>query len=220
MPAFAPVTIAGLAQLSGVDADVIRVYLALGLVPQPRRGTGRGGDLGFHREHVDRLRFIARAFALGFSLDAIRRLLGTDGGHRTCGDVYLVTQRTLATSRELGVVPSPTLESLAAACPQQGGPGDCPILAELGRPPASTPTLADPQPMLTFDPSKPALLHEMLNDEVMAWDPRCARDWRRTADQHPEGVHWNGFFFDAWGTECLPREARQGLRVVEGALRA
>jgi hypothetical protein len=78
------------------------------------------------------------------------------------------------------------------------------------------PTLANPQPMLTFDPSKAALLHEKINDEVMVWNPECARDWRRTADQHPDGVRWNGFVFDAWSIECLPREARQGLRPVNG----
>lgn len=134
MPAFAPVTIAGLSKLSGVDVDVIRVYLSLGLVPQPRRRGGRTGGVAFHREHLDRLRFITRGLALGFSLDAIGRLLGTDGSYRTCGDVYLVAQRTLAALRALEIAPSPTLEGLAAACPQRGGPADCPILAELRRP--------------------------------------------------------------------------------------
>jgi hypothetical protein len=44
--------------------------------------------------------------------------------------------------------------------------------------------LRDPRPMSSFDPSKSALLHESLNDRVMAWDPECADDWR-PASPHP-----------------------------------
>ena len=134
MPAFAPVTIAGLSQISGVDVQVIREYVRTGLVPEPRRRRGRSGDKAFHREHLDRLRFISRALALGFSLETIRELLGIDGGYRTCGDAYRLTLRTLAEIRALGVEPSPVLLELVDACPRRGGPGDCVILAELQRP--------------------------------------------------------------------------------------
>lgn len=134
MPAFAPVTIVGLSQLSGVDVQVIREYVAAGLVPAPRRRRGRADDSAFHREHLDRLRFITRALALGFSLEAIRELLGVDGGYRTCGDAYRLAQRTLAEMRALGVEPPSALQELVAACPQRGGPADCAILTELRRP--------------------------------------------------------------------------------------
>jgi len=70
------------------------------------------------------------------------------------------------------------------------------------------PTIADPQPISTFDPSRAALLHETLNDQAMAWDPERADDWRRTADPHEEGVHWDGYIFDAWGTEIVPAGAK------------
>ena len=120
--------------MSGLDVGLIRNYLALGLVPPPRRRRGRPGGLAFHREHLDRLRFIARALALGFPVDAIGELLGLDGSYRTCGDVYLVTQRALAAMRASEAAPSSALEDLAAACPQRGGPADCPRLAELRRP--------------------------------------------------------------------------------------
>jgi DNA-binding transcriptional MerR regulator len=93
MPAFAPVTIAGLSKSFGVDVDVIRDYLARGLVPPPRRRRGRSVGLAFHREHLDRLQFITKGIALGFSLDAIGELLGIDGSYRTCGDVYGMAQR-------------------------------------------------------------------------------------------------------------------------------
>lgn len=134
MPAFAPVTIAGLSKLSGIDVKVVREYIAAGLVPEPRRRPGRSGDKAFHREHLDRLRFITRAIALGFSLEAIRELLGVDGGYRTCGDVYRVAQRTLAEIRAHGMEPPSALQDLLAACAKRGGPADCVILTELRRP--------------------------------------------------------------------------------------
>jgi DNA-binding transcriptional MerR regulator len=121
MPAFAPVTIAGLSKASGIDADVISDYLARGPVPPPRRRRGRSVGFAFHREHLDRLRFITRGLALGFSLDAIGELLGIDGSYRTCGDVYGMAQRTLAATRTSEIAPSSTLEALAAACPRRGG---------------------------------------------------------------------------------------------------
>ena len=55
--------------------------------------------------------------------------------------------------------------------------------------------------MGSFDPSKAAYLHESLNDYVIVWTPACAADWLKTAVPHDEGVHWNGYIFDAWGTE-------------------
>jgi DNA-binding transcriptional MerR regulator len=134
MPAFAPVTIAGLSALSGVEVEVIRLYVAIGLVPPPRRQLGRAGEMAFLSEHLDRLKFIARALALGFSLTAIRELLGTNDKLLTCGDVYLVAERTLAAIWALGIVPSPTLERIVAVCPRRGGRANCPILAELARP--------------------------------------------------------------------------------------
>lgn len=63
------------------------------------------------------------------------------------------------------------------------------------------PGLSNPQPMATFDPSKAAYLHEGLNDQVIVWNPACADDWRKSAVPHAEGVHWNGYIFDAWGTQ-------------------
>jgi DNA-binding transcriptional MerR regulator len=79
--------------------DLIRNCLALGLVPLPRRRRGRSGGLAFNREPLDRLRFIARTLAHGFPVDAIGKLLGLDGSYRTCRDVYLVSQLTLAAMR-------------------------------------------------------------------------------------------------------------------------
>jgi MerR family mercuric resistance operon transcriptional regulator len=134
MPAIAPVTIAGLARLSGVDVESIRSYEALGLLPRPRRRRGRSGDVAYHGEHLERLWIIRRALALGFTLPAIGDLLGVKGQYRTCGDVYVIAQRTLDAIRESGVTPSPDLERLTEVCPRRGSANDCPLLAELARP--------------------------------------------------------------------------------------
>jgi MerR family mercuric resistance operon transcriptional regulator len=131
MPAIAPATIAQLSQLSGIDVDSIRNYEALGLLPKPRRRRGRSGDVAYHGEHLERLRFIRRALAHGFTLDLIGELLGA---YRTCGDVYLITQRALAAIRAAGAKPSPVLEQLIEICPRRGPDSECPVLAELRRP--------------------------------------------------------------------------------------
>jgi hypothetical protein len=69
------------------------------------------------------------------------------------------------------------------------------------------PTLANPQPMTAFDPSKVALLHESVNDQVMEWNPERADEWRWAAHPHCESVHWNGYVFDAW-SELQPGAVR------------
>ena len=68
MPALAPATIAGLARATGIDVASIRFYERLGLLPKPRRRVG--GRAAYHREHLERLTFIA-ALKLGFSLEAV-----------------------------------------------------------------------------------------------------------------------------------------------------
>ena len=35
--------------------------------------------------------------------------------------------------------------------------------------------------MSTFDPSRPAMLHDCLTDRVMRWDPSSCRDYRSNA---------------------------------------
>lgn len=134
MPAIAPVTIAGLAKLSGVDVESIRSYEALGLLPKPRRRRGRSGDVAYHGEHLDRLWTIRRALALGFSLTAIGDLLGVQGQHRTCGDIYVIARRTLDSIRASGGEPSPDLERLIDVCPRRGAANDCPLVIELAQP--------------------------------------------------------------------------------------
>ena len=67
--------------------------------------------------------------------------------------------------------------------------------------------LRDPRPMSAFDPSRAALLHDNLQDQVLVWSPDRAEDWRCNARPDDDGVHWNGYVFDAWSTE-FARPAR------------
>src|SRR5262245_62071281 len=81
-----PLTLAKLALAVGTSIENVRLYKDRGLLPFPRRSPGNSGVVGYHQEHVDRLRFIARALVFGFSLDAIALLVDTSK-LMTCHDV-------------------------------------------------------------------------------------------------------------------------------------
>lgn len=140
MPVLAPVTIAGLSQMSGIDADLIRTYRDAGLLPKPRRHESRVADAAYQRTLRERLTFIWRAQKLGFSLDAIGRLLGLDGGLRTCADVYRIAIRHLeeikarATPEEISRLET-ALVPLLDASPRSGMAKDSPIIAMLSHSP-------------------------------------------------------------------------------------
>ena len=63
-----------LAAASGVPAKTIRYYEFVGLLPQPPRSAN--GYRVYATPDADRLRFIAGARAVGFSLDDIKEALG------------------------------------------------------------------------------------------------------------------------------------------------
>jgi len=87
-----------LARKSGVNAETIRYYEKAGLVPDPPRSAG--GHRLYGPPHVQRLAFIRRCRELGFSLDAIRNLLGlVDGGQYTCAEVLEIAQLHVADIR-------------------------------------------------------------------------------------------------------------------------
>jgi hypothetical protein len=50
------------------------------------------------------------------------------------------------------------------------------------------------RPMSEFDPSKPALVHDQLNDETFEWQPeRWEANFRQYAEQwRPGVVNWDG----------------------------
>ena len=56
------------------------------------------------------------------------------------------------------------------------------------------------RPMIDFDPSEPAILHDRLNDRIEPWTGEEADDYRQNSIVHPDGtVEWHGQIFDGWG---------------------
>jgi MerR family mercuric resistance operon transcriptional regulator len=87
-------SIGRLAARTGTSPDTIRYYERLGLMPRAPRSAGRHRYFGV--THVQRLLFIRRARALGFSLDAIRSLLSLAApGRRSCASVRNLAQEHL-----------------------------------------------------------------------------------------------------------------------------
>lgn len=132
-------TIGALSALAGVPVDTIRYYERIGLLPRPaRRASGFREYDG--EETADRLRFIGRAQAFGFSLrDAGRILALRDGPDGATAEVReIAAERLSGLDVQIQVLLSMRdgLAPLVAACPASGPVRECPILAALGTEPA------------------------------------------------------------------------------------
>lgn len=121
-----------LAERAGVGIDTVRYYERAGLLPEPPRRPS--GYREYPVQAVDRLRFIRRAKALGFSLDEISGLLELSDRRDDVKAVKRLAQRRLTEVenklRELERVRD-GLRQLTEACPGHGDAGACPILSAL-----------------------------------------------------------------------------------------
>lgn len=129
------------AQASGVSAKMIRYYESIGLIPPATRSGAGYRHYGMNDVHA--LRFIRRARDLGFSIEAITRLLALwRDRDRSSADVKQVALDHVATLRrkivELQQMVG-TLEHLAHHCHGDKRP-ECPIIDELS-------ANAEPPPM-------------------------------------------------------------------------
>ena len=126
-----------LAKRAEVPIDTVRDYEREGLIPPPvRRASG-------YRDHleadVDRLRFMRRAKALGFTLHEIRELLSLTA--MSGDDMSALNAQTQAKLRDVEArIESLTrirdaLQGLVNACPGHGSLDRCPILAALSSEP-------------------------------------------------------------------------------------
>ena len=121
-----------MAKQTGVNAETIRYYEKIGLMPDPPRSGG--GHRVYDETHLRRLSFIRRCRELGFTLDDIRGLLGlVDAGHYTCAEVRGRTtvhlrdvQKKLADLQNMEGV----LIEMVAEC-EGGLVPDCPIIDAL-----------------------------------------------------------------------------------------
>ena len=74
-----------LARATGTNAETIRYYERISLLPEPLRTDGNYRNFG--REHVERLSFVRHCRGLGFDIAAIRSLLDlADEPSRDCGE--------------------------------------------------------------------------------------------------------------------------------------
>ncbi len=53
-------------------------------------------------------------------------------------------------------------------------------------------------PMNTFDPTRPATVHDRLNDKTIEWKPEWAEHYREHAIVDGETVGWDGLILDGW----------------------
>ncbi len=120
---------------TGVDAETIRYYEKVGILPKPARTEGNYRHYG--EQHVDRLRFVRHCRSLDMTLDEIRVLLQfRDTPDSNCGQVNSlldehighVTKRIVALT-EL----EKELRKLRRQCRNAQKSKDCGILAGIGR---------------------------------------------------------------------------------------
>jgi len=127
-------TIGRLARRAGIGAETVRFYEREKLLPEPRRDPSSGYRI-YSEQTVERLRFIARAKQLGFTLRETRGLLGLRGaGGGTCAQVRTQARDKIddvrRRIRDLRHIEQALLR-LETECPGDGGPEACPILAAL-----------------------------------------------------------------------------------------
>lgn len=88
-----------LAQRAQINLETVRFYEQEGLLAAPSRTAS--GYRKFGEAEVDRLAFVKRAKALGFSLGEIRELLAIQDGHAdACVEVRDLVQNKLAIVRD------------------------------------------------------------------------------------------------------------------------
>ncbi len=126
------IPIGELAKRTGCKVETIRYYERIGLVPEPPRSDG--GHRHYDEAAVKRLNFILRARRLGFSLDAVRMLLGLADGHgRSCAEVEHVAAGHLDDVRAK-LADLQTLEGVLADLVERcrgGTVPDCPLIESL-----------------------------------------------------------------------------------------
>lgn len=125
-----PLTIGRLAKAAGVGVETVRYYQSRGLLRVP---VAHSGFRVYPASVIDRIAFIKRAQALGFSLDEVRSLLDLEDG-RNRRAIQSVTHARLGQidskladlHRMRGV-----LSELLRRCRQSGPPQACPIIETL-----------------------------------------------------------------------------------------
>ena len=127
----AGLTIGDVADSVGVGVETIRYYERRGLVPQP--GKAGGAYRRYGARHVDRIRFIKRAQALGFSLEEIQTLLALEDGTDRKSIRRIATARLEETRRRIADLRriERVLAHLLHECETHARSPRCPIIAAI-----------------------------------------------------------------------------------------
>jgi DNA-binding transcriptional MerR regulator len=120
-----------LAKQSGVNRETVRYYERSGLLPDPV--LNESGYWLFTHIAAERIRFIKRAQAVGFSLEQVRALLDLQiAPDSTCGDVRgLVESRIAEVDEKIRQLTAmrDSLVELLTDCPGGERPlEECPVL--------------------------------------------------------------------------------------------
>lgn len=125
-------TISQLARSAGVGVETVRFYQRRGLLadPRPSQVPGAVGRRHYGEADTQRLRFIRRAQAAGFTLAEIAELLDLDRSDDRARARIMAQARIAALDEEIARLEAAraSLGKLARAC-AKGGAGPCPILA-------------------------------------------------------------------------------------------
>ena len=126
----ANLTIGSLASAAGVGVETVRFYQRRGLLAVPPRA---GGIRRYDGRDVDRLRFIKRAQAAGFTLTEISELIALDAGEDRARARQLAKARLVALDQKIAELKEARtyLARLAKEC-GEGRAGPCPIIASFG----------------------------------------------------------------------------------------
>ena len=121
-----------MAKKSGVNAETIRYYEDIGLLPEPSRSENNYRI--YNQSHLKRLFFIRRTRELGFTLKEVEKLLElVDGGSYTCAEVQKRTESHLAdVHQKIADLEKmrETLKGMVSKC-NGGLIPDCPIIEQL-----------------------------------------------------------------------------------------
>jgi MerR family mercuric resistance operon transcriptional regulator len=160
-----PLRIGDLASAADVGVETIRYYQRRRLLGQPARPAG--GQRVHPAEYVERVRFIKRAQALGFSLDEIAALLTLDSGTGHARARALANRRLAGIEAKLADLTAmrDALAWLVRHCEHTHGKVACPIIATLlasrtaaGQPHAAGTTVG-PVPAARGAPKPDAIAH-------------------------------------------------------------
>jgi len=127
-----PMMIGRVAKLAKVGVDTVRFYERRGLLPAAARSAS--GYRQYSAETIDRLRFIRRAKALGFSLEEVATLLDLQDSGGDKAAVKAITTRKLqqieAKIADLSRMQA-VLQTLHQDCSGAGDLCGCPIIDAL-----------------------------------------------------------------------------------------